>query len=44
MFDFADIPDNLDVDPVYFEDLNRLLPDWMKDNIISEAEELKKPD
>ena len=30
MFDFADIPDNLDVDPVYFEDLNQLLPDWMK--------------
>ena len=29
MFDEQNITD-LDVDPVYFEDLNQLLPDWMK--------------
>ena len=31
MFDFADIPDNLDVDPRYAAAMHRLAPQWFKD-------------
>ena len=40
MFDEQNITD-LDVDPVYFEDLNQLLPDWMKDTLAKETSKTK---
>ena len=31
MFDFADIPDNLDVDPDYAAAMDKLKPQWFKE-------------
>ena len=45
MFDFADIPEDLNVDPNYQAAMDKLAPQWAKGNVVSEdeAEELKRP-
>ena len=41
MFDFADIPANLDVDPKYAAAIDKLKPQWFKDFAAKRAIEIK---
>ena len=41
MFDFADIPANLDGDPKYHAAMEKMMPQWFKDFAAKRAIEIK---